>query len=63
MILIFRVKLLLASLCLGGGMMAHGASFPAVRQVGDATQLIVDAKPYLILGASWELFRGYGCAG
>ncbi len=36
--------------CLVCGVMAHGASLPAVRQMGDATQLIVDGKPYLILG-------------
>jgi len=50
MILIFKVKILLATLCLGSGLMARGASLPAVRQMGDATQLIVDGKPYLILG-------------
>jgi len=37
-------------LCLLCGLTAHGASLPAVRQMGDATQLIVDGKPYLILG-------------
>ncbi len=30
--------------------MAHGAALPAVRQMGDAAQLILDGKPYLILG-------------
>jgi Domain of unknown function (DUF5597)/Beta-galactosidase len=48
--LIVKVKILLATLCLGCGLLAHGASLPAVRQMGDATQLIVDGKPYLILG-------------
>ena len=50
MILIFRVKILLAIFCLACGAMADGASLPAVRQMGAATQLIVDGKPYLILG-------------
>jgi Domain of unknown function (DUF5597)/Beta-galactosidase len=50
MILISRVKILFATLGLGCGLVAHGASVPVVREVGDATQLIVDGKPYLILG-------------
>ena len=47
--MISRASVLVVS-CLVSGLMAHGAALPAVRQMGDATQLIVDGKPYLILG-------------
>ena len=46
----FRVKIVFAALCLVCGHLAHGAALPAVRQMGNAAQLIVDGKPYLILG-------------
>jgi len=49
-ILIFKGKILLAICCLVSGLTAYGASLPAVRQMGNAVQLIVDGKPYLILG-------------
>ena len=49
-ILIFKGKILLAICCVVSGLTAHGASLPAVRQMGNAAQLIVDGKPYLILG-------------
>jgi hypothetical protein len=50
MILISKAKILVVSLCVGCGLMARGASVPVVRQVGATEQLMVDGKPYLILG-------------
>lgn len=58
-ILIFKGKILLAICCLVSGLTAYGASLPAVRQMGNAAQLIVDGKPYLILGGrAWKFFCG-----
>jgi beta-galactosidase GanA len=48
--LISKSRGLLVAACFLFGAMAHAASVPVVRQVGGAEQLVVDGKPYLILG-------------
>ncbi len=49
--MIFKAKLfLLISGCLSGAMLATSAELPRISKSGDGGQLIVDGKPYLILG-------------
>ena len=49
MIFIAKLFLLIVG-CLSGAMLASSAEMPRISKSGNGGQLIVDGKPYLILG-------------